>query len=212
MASPHVAGAAALVLAANPNATPQQVRDTLVQTGTPGKITNPGTGSPNVLLFVGGGPGPSPTPTATPTMSPSPSPSPTTPAPTTPAPTTPAPTTPPPGNTFTNDTDVRIGDFSHPAVSPITVTGRPGNAPSALVVRVTAICPNRGQLSVELIGPTGFVYLLKPVNFGDGAPNLNATYTVNASSSPASGTWRLRIRSFTFNPDNGFLDKWSLTF
>ncbi|MBE1492011.1 S8 family peptidase [Plantactinospora soyae] len=52
MASPHVAGAAALVLAQNPSFTPLQVRDHLVNNGTTGLVTNPGTGSPNVLLYV----------------------------------------------------------------------------------------------------------------------------------------------------------------
>ena len=52
MATPHVAGAAALVLAENPSFTPQQVRDRLVNNATTGVMTNPGTGSPNKLLFV----------------------------------------------------------------------------------------------------------------------------------------------------------------
>jgi subtilisin family serine protease len=55
MATPHVAGAAALVLSANPTFTPQQVRDTLVNNATPNVVSNPGTGTPNRLLFVGGG-------------------------------------------------------------------------------------------------------------------------------------------------------------
>lgn len=64
MASPHVAGAAALVLSGSPTATPAQVRDTIVANATPGVVTNPGTGSPNLLLYVGGGgPGPGPEPT-----------------------------------------------------------------------------------------------------------------------------------------------------
>ncbi|MBC9715823.1 S8 family serine peptidase [Streptomyces sp. TRM66268-LWL] len=57
MASPHVAGAAALYLGANPDATPRQVRDALVNNAG-NKITNPGTGSPTGLLytgFIGGG-------------------------------------------------------------------------------------------------------------------------------------------------------------
>jgi subtilisin family serine protease len=39
MASPHVAGAAAKVLALSPGATPQQVAETLTQSATPGTIT-----------------------------------------------------------------------------------------------------------------------------------------------------------------------------
>jgi subtilisin family serine protease len=61
MATPHVAGAAALYLSANPGATPQQVRDALVAAGTDGLVTNPGAGSPNDLLNVGGGTGNPPT-------------------------------------------------------------------------------------------------------------------------------------------------------
>jgi subtilisin family serine protease len=54
MATPHVAGAAALYLQGTA-ATPQQVRDQLVSTSTPGKVTNPGSGSPNQLLYTLGG-------------------------------------------------------------------------------------------------------------------------------------------------------------
>lgn len=52
MAAPHVAGGAALILSANPGMTSQQVRDKMVADATPNKVTSPGTGSPNVLLFV----------------------------------------------------------------------------------------------------------------------------------------------------------------
>jgi len=53
MAAPHVAGVAALVLQAEPNLTPAQVAARLVADSTPNKVTNPGTGSPNRLLFTG---------------------------------------------------------------------------------------------------------------------------------------------------------------
>jgi subtilisin family serine protease len=52
MATPHVTGAAALVASANPGFTPQQVRDSLVNNATSNVVVNPGTGSPNKLLFV----------------------------------------------------------------------------------------------------------------------------------------------------------------
>ncbi|WP_431728182.1 S8 family peptidase [Verrucosispora sp. TAA-831] len=61
MASPHVAGVAALVLSANPSWTPQQVRDYLVANSTPNVITNVGTGTPNQLLYVVNGDTPPPT-------------------------------------------------------------------------------------------------------------------------------------------------------
>ena len=62
MASPHVAGAAAMVLSANPGYTPAQVAASIVSTSTTGVVTNPGTGSPNRLLYVGGGSEPPPPP------------------------------------------------------------------------------------------------------------------------------------------------------
>lgn len=55
MASPHVAGAAALVLDASPSATPAQVAATLTGNATTGVVTDAGTGSPNLLLYTLGG-------------------------------------------------------------------------------------------------------------------------------------------------------------
>lgn len=52
MAAPHVAGSAALYLAANPSATPSQVASALTSNATSGVVTNPGTGSPNLLLYM----------------------------------------------------------------------------------------------------------------------------------------------------------------
>ncbi|MGW7687208.1 S8 family peptidase [Kribbella sp. NPDC054772] len=53
MATPHVAGGVALYLADHPDATPADVAKALVANGTPDKVGDPGTGSPNKLLFVG---------------------------------------------------------------------------------------------------------------------------------------------------------------
>src|SRR5262249_18464291 len=51
MATPHVTGAAALILAGSPNSTPAQVTSAMTGAATTGVVTNPGTGSPNRLLF-----------------------------------------------------------------------------------------------------------------------------------------------------------------
>ncbi|MFI6145085.1 S8 family peptidase [Streptomyces sp. NPDC051109] len=55
MATPHVVGAAALYLSQNPASTPAQVSAALVAASTPNVVTGPGSGSPNRLLYVGGG-------------------------------------------------------------------------------------------------------------------------------------------------------------
>jgi PKD repeat protein len=54
MASPHVAGAAAMYLSANPSATPAQVATFLTSQATSGAVKSPGSGSPNKLLYIGG--------------------------------------------------------------------------------------------------------------------------------------------------------------
>lgn len=53
MASPHVAGTAALYLAVDPTATPDKVTAWFKTTATAGVLSNVGTGSPNRLLFTG---------------------------------------------------------------------------------------------------------------------------------------------------------------
>ncbi|MGK4595764.1 S8 family peptidase [Amycolatopsis sp. w19] len=52
-AAPHVAGAAALYLSSHTGATAAQVAQALISASTPGKVTNPGSGSPNRTLYVG---------------------------------------------------------------------------------------------------------------------------------------------------------------
>lgn len=55
MASPHVAGAAARILEANPTWTPKQVTDSLVASASANKVSSPGKNSPNRLLFMATG-------------------------------------------------------------------------------------------------------------------------------------------------------------
>ena len=52
MASPHVAGAAALYKQANPGASPATIRNALVNNATTNVVSNAGTGSPNRLLYT----------------------------------------------------------------------------------------------------------------------------------------------------------------
>ncbi|MBI4933867.1 MAG: S8 family serine peptidase [Actinobacteria bacterium] len=52
MAAPHVAGVVALMKSATPSLTPASAARALAANATPGVVTNPGTGSPNRLLFA----------------------------------------------------------------------------------------------------------------------------------------------------------------
>ena len=72
MASPHVAGVAALFLETNPGASPATVTAAIINSATTNHVTNPGTGSPNRLLYslLTAPPPPSPTPTPDPSPTP----------------------------------------------------------------------------------------------------------------------------------------------
>jgi aminopeptidase S len=118
-------------------------------------------------------------------------------------------TTPPPGPRFENQTDVAIPDLST-VESPIAVTGVSGNAPTALGVGVDIRHTYRGDLVVDLVAPDGSVYNLHN-RTGGSADDLVATYSVNASSEVANGTWRLRVRDAA-RADTGTLNGWSLQF
>jgi subtilisin family serine protease len=68
MASPHVAGVAALFLETNPGASAATVTAAIINGSTLNRVTSAGSGSPNRLLFslLGAAPQPTPTPTPTP--------------------------------------------------------------------------------------------------------------------------------------------------
>lgn len=175
MATPHVVGASALYLADNPSATPSQVSGALVNSATSGVVTNPGTGSPNKLLRVGG-----------------------------------SVTPPPTGPRFENTANYNIYDRST-TESPLAVSGVTGNAPSNLQVDVNIKHTYSGDLKVDLVAPDGSAYLLKNTGTGGSADNVIGTYTVNASSEPAGGTWKLRVYD-AYSADTGYIDSWALQF
>ncbi|NUK07086.1 S8 family serine peptidase [Streptomyces lunaelactis] len=116
----------------------------------------------------------------------------------------------PGGTTFSSTADVTIGDLAT-VTSSIAVTGRTGNAPAALKVGVDIKHTWRGDLVIDLIAPDGTVRNLKASSSSDSADNVLATYTVDASSEVANGTWKLQVRDVA-SGDTGYIDSWSLTF
>ena len=285
MASPHVAGVAALYLAVNPTATASQVTTALIDNSTSGKVTDPKTGSPNRLLYSLFGAAPPPPPpggTLTKgvavtglgastgnslnyTM--------TVPAGATnlkftmsggtgdadmyvkfgSAPTdtvydcrpylsgnaetctfataqagtyyvrlkaystfsgvslvgdyTPASTGG--AQTYTNSADYTINDNAT-VDSPITVSGRTGNAPSNASVSVNIVHTYIGDLKVDLVAPDGSLYNIHN-RTGTSTDNIIKTVTINLSTEVLNGTWKLRVND-NANADTGYINSWSVTF
>ncbi|SFJ89079.1 griselysin. Metallo peptidase. MEROPS family M04 [Streptomyces pini] len=111
-------------------------------------------------------------------------------------------------NVFENTGDYQIPDPGT-VESPITVN-RAGNAPSGLKVDVDIVHTYRGDLVIDLVAPDGSTYRLKNSGW-DSGDDVRASYTVNASTEAASGTWKLRVQD-VYRTDSGYINSWKLTF
>nr|WP_243766279.1 M28 family metallopeptidase [Streptomyces sp. GC420] len=117
----------------------------------------------------------------------------------------------PPGESYETTTDVSIPDNGAAVTSPLSVSGRTGNAPATLRVGVDIKHTWRGDLVVDLLAPDGTAYRLKNSSSSDSADNVIATYTVDASGETAEGNWQLRVQDVAAQ-DTGYIDSWKLTF
>ncbi|MFD0205820.1 MULTISPECIES: S8 family peptidase [Saccharothrix] len=164
MAAPHVAGAAALYLGANPAnaaATPADVTKALIDNATPHVVKNPGSGSPNKLLytgFIGGNPNP-------PTCA---------------------------GGTNTDD--VAIPDAGDAVTSDIVVSECEGTGTPQTSVKVDIVHPYTADLAVDLIGPSGAVFPLRASGGENSADGIHETFKVDTSKENKNGTWKLRVK------------------
>jgi serine protease len=179
MATPHIAGLAALMKSANPALTPAQIESAVKSNARalPGTCSG-GCGAgladaARTVQAVTGG-------TST-------------------------------GSTYSSTTAVAVPDNGSAIESPISVSGRSGNAPSALQVGVDITHTYRGDLVVDLVAPDGSVHRLKSAGSSDSADDVRTTYTVDASAETANGTWKLRVQD-TASYDTGRLNGWQLTF
>ncbi|WP_083269014.1 S8 family peptidase [Lentzea guizhouensis] len=116
--------------------------------------------------------------------------------------------TTPPGGGLENTTDVAIVDRGT-VTSSITSTVT-GNASATTKVGVDIVHTYRGDLVIDLVAPDGTAYRLKNSSTSDSADNVVATYTVNASSEVAAGTWKLRVQD-VYSGDTGYVNAWNLT-
>ncbi|GGX65733.1 hypothetical protein GCM10010358_20170 [Streptomyces minutiscleroticus] len=182
MAAPHVAGAFAILREAFPTKSVQELESLLESTGK--TITYTGAGTPRIDIGAaldGTQPAPEPEPTAKPRPS-----------------------------VIVNNTDYAVPDPGT-AQSPITVANIPGNAPKNLQVHVEATHEWRGELKISLADPNGKLYPLKTTSPTENGGTIDTTYTVDASASPANGTWTLQAQD-TSSGATGTLKDWSLTF
>ncbi len=111
--------------------------------------------------------------------------------------------------TYTNGTDVTIGDNTT-VESPITVSGRTGNAPTNASMTVAIVHTYQGDLKVDLVAPDGSLYNIHN-RTGGGTDNINKTVTFDLSTEALNGTWKLRVND-NANADTGRIDSWSITF
>ncbi|GGU16176.1 serine protease [Lentzea flava] len=181
MASPHVAGAAALLLSQTPTLTPAQVHTEIVNRSVTG-VLNPSTleppmdppttqKSPNRFLYTG--------PLAQPVC------------------------------TVSDTTRRTVPDQDSITVAlDVTACGR--KIATNATVRVQAEHPFRGDLSVRLVTPSGTEVVLREANSADNAVNLDQTFPLSLSTLDANGTWKLIVRD-NFSLDEGSLVGWTLT-
>ncbi|MGQ4660069.1 M20/M25/M40 family metallo-hydrolase [Lysobacter sp. F6437] len=110
---------------------------------------------------------------------------------------------------YENATDYDVNDNAT-VESPISVSGRSGNGPVDAVVSVDIRHSYRGDLRVDLVAPDGSLYNLH--NRGGGSANdLIGDYTVDLSSEPLNGSWKLRVND-NYTYDDGYINGWGLEF
>ena len=113
--------------------------------------------------------------------------------------------------TYSNTADYNIPDNNATGISsPITVSGRTGNAPSNASISVNIVHTYSGDLKVDLIAPDGSVYNLRS-NSGGSADNIVQTFTKDLSTEALNGTWKLRVID-NASIDTGYINSWSITF
>ena len=110
---------------------------------------------------------------------------------------------------FTNTADVTISDLTT-VYSNITVSGQSGNASASTKVDVHIIHTYKGDLRVDVVGPSGTIYNIHNRS-GGSADNIIGTFYINASAQTKNGLWRLKVYDAA-SGDVGYIDSWSIQF
>ncbi len=189
MASPHVAGAAALVLGEHPAYTPADVRAALIAGTVQSAVVGNAASAAKRLLYIG------PVTAQVPVTVVQPAPR--------------IAAVPPPCNVKGNGGNVFVRDRGT-GTSAVAVTRCGGKASRWTQVVVHVVHPHRGDLVIELVAPNGSAKRLKAASKRDAGRNVNVRYIVNESARTRNGTWKLRVKD-TIRGNVGYVDSWTLT-
>jgi len=110
---------------------------------------------------------------------------------------------------FSSTTNVNIPDNNPTgATSNISVnrTGDSGN----IKITYSIVHTYRGDLKIEILAPNGASAVLREPS-GGGTNNINDSNTINAGTTPANGTWGLKVTD-NAGQDTGYIDSWSIEF
>jgi subtilisin family serine protease len=175
MASPHVAGAVALILETTPSLAPNDVARVLAASATRGVVSDPGPGSPDGLLYIGRvEPAAPAVPSTTSTIAPEP--------PATGTPSTDIPTTTIPTNTVA----------PAPAAPPFVdapVTTSPGNAEPQPVTTVPVASQSEFAADVSSASMVTAPPISNPLAVSSGAPAIgvrSVSREVDAGAQPTA--------------------------
>ncbi len=111
--------------------------------------------------------------------------------------------------TYTNNGDYTINDNAT-VESPVSVSGRSGNAPASTRVDIDIRHSYKGDLKVDLVAPDGSTYNLHNRS-GGSADNVIGYANLDLSSEALNGTWKLRVND-NYNGDTGYINSWSISF
>lgn len=110
---------------------------------------------------------------------------------------------------FTNTSNVNIPDNNPTGATSNISVNRSGDSGS-IKITYDIVHTYRGDLKVEIFAPNGASAVLREPS-GGGTNNINETITINAGTTPANGTWGLKVID-NANADTGYIDSWSIEF
>ena len=110
---------------------------------------------------------------------------------------------------FTSTTNVNIPDNNTAGATSNISVNRSGNAGN-VTITYSIVHTYRGDLKIEIIAPNGATAVLREPT-GGGTNNINDSNTIDAGTTPANGSWGLKVTD-NAGQDIGYIDSWSIEF